>query len=233
MQTIIHFYANTQQRETALVLAQVLKKFLVVASNVGLKTQVLHKILGSENNSIQEAYVLIQGTNRHDFLKNWIGTIRWVGQSKFSKIEKETHWHIGAEIWKENADFNFLLSDVSFQAIRSGGPGGQHVNKVSTAVRATHEPTGIQVSASDSRSQSKNKELALQRLEEKVLEHQMSQVLAQLKSSSKMPKPLQENRPVKTFRGTDFKKESSKKPIKKERQRSKIEIKKRYYNDND
>ena len=233
MQTIIHFYADSKQREQALVLTQVLKKFLVAANKVSLKTQVLHKILGTENNSIQKAFVLVEGMQSAAFLKNWVGTIRWIGTSKFSKVEKETSWYICSEIWQKNDSFNFNVSDVTFQTMRSGGPGGQHVNKVSTAVRAFHEPSGIQVSASDSRSQAKNKELALERLEEKVLEHQMRQLLERIKLNETMMAPINENRPIKTFRGSDFKKESTKKPIKKERQSSKIEIKKRYYDDND
>ncbi len=49
---------------------------------------------------------------------------------------------------------------------RSGGPGGQHVNKVSTVCTVRHMPTGISVTASDSRSQSMNRQLALERLVE-------------------------------------------------------------------
>jgi len=54
--------------------------------------------------------------------------------------------------------------DLEITATRSSGPGGQHVNKVSTAVTIVHRPTGVRVTASDSRSQSTNKKLALERV---------------------------------------------------------------------
>ncbi len=229
MHKVIHFFTSGNQREPALVLAQVLKKFLTAAANSTYKTNVIYAQPGSEKGSINEAFVLIEGEQIESFLSTWIGTIRWVGQSKFSKIEKETSWYVGIRTWNQEVSFDFKASDVSFQTMRSGGPGGQHVNKVSTAVRATHVPSGIQVSASDSRSQSKNKELALQRLKDKVATHQMTQLVQALKTTHQAPGVLHENHPIKTFRGTDFKKESTKKPIKKERQTAKVEIKKRRY----
>ncbi len=58
-----------------------------------------------------------------------------------------------------------LLKDVQFQTLRASGPGGQHRNKVETAVRATHLPTGLTVIATEHRSQYRNKKLALERLQ--------------------------------------------------------------------
>lgn len=58
------------------------------------------------------------------------------------------------------------LADLQITFSRSSGPGGQHVNKVSTAVTVRHVPTGIMVTASDSRSQSMNRQLALGRMAE-------------------------------------------------------------------
>ena len=60
--------------------------------------------------------------------------------------------------------------DLRESFARSAGPGGQHVNKVSTAVTLTHLPTGISVTVSDSRSQSTNRRLARERLAEKLRE---------------------------------------------------------------
>jgi len=58
--------------------------------------------------------------------------------------------------------------DLEESFIRSSGPGGQHVNKVSTAVEIVHRPTGIRLTASDSRSQSMNRQLALTRLLDEI-----------------------------------------------------------------
>ena len=60
--------------------------------------------------------------------------------------------------------------DLRESFARSSGPGGQHVNKVSTAVTLTHVPTGLSVTVSDSRSQSMNRKLARERLAEKLQE---------------------------------------------------------------
>jgi len=57
-----------------------------------------------------------------------------------------------------------LESDLRESFARSSGPGGQHVNKVSTAVTLKHVPSGIGVTVQDSRSQARNREIALQRL---------------------------------------------------------------------
>ena len=68
-------------------------------------------------------------------------------------------------------------SDLRESFARSSGPGGQHVNKVSTAVTLTHLPTGISVVVSDSRSQSMNRAIARERLAEKLTRQRVTQSL--------------------------------------------------------
>ena len=65
-------------------------------------------------------------------------------------------------------DDDDLLAQCRVETMRGSGPGGQHRNKVESAVRLTHEPTGIVVTASERRSQHRNRELALERLREKL-----------------------------------------------------------------
>ena len=64
----------------------------------------------------------------------------------------------------------FKTEDLHIQATRSGGPGGQHVNTTDSAVQITHLPTGIQVKSQDGRSQTQNKEKALEILRAKIFE---------------------------------------------------------------
>lgn len=62
------------------------------------------------------------------------------------------------------ADDEALLADCRVDTLRAGGPGGQHQNKAESAVRLTHLPSGISVTARESRSQHRNRRVALERL---------------------------------------------------------------------
>lgn len=68
-------------------------------------------------------------------------------------------------------DLEQLEKEVEFTAYQASGPGGQHRNRTYSAIRARHLPTGIVVTAADSRSQLRNRKIALERLHERLVEH--------------------------------------------------------------
>lgn len=68
-------------------------------------------------------------------------------------------------------DLEQLEKEVEFTAYQASGPGGQHRNRTFSAIRAKHLPTGIVVTATDSRSQLRNRKIALERLRERLGEH--------------------------------------------------------------
>jgi peptide chain release factor len=147
------------------------------ARQKGLDIQLLESKPGDLKGTLLSAMLIIKGKEMVSFIQTWRGTVQWIAESPYRKFHKRKNWFVGVEVFEVNKQLKWNPKDVKLESCRASGPGGQHVNKVETAVRGTHIPSGIQVLAMDSRSQLQNKQLCLERLEAKFISWQMEQLI--------------------------------------------------------
>ncbi|MCM0758718.1 peptide chain release factor H [Sporomusa sphaeroides DSM 2875] len=134
-----------------------------------------------------------------------VGTIKWIVQSPFRPKHKRKNWFIGVSEIQENQKQVFDAELVRFETFRSGGKGGQHVNKVETAVRAIHIPTGVSVVSTQGRDQHTNKKLALIRLNEIIMEQNIAQELLLKQTMWIQHELLERGKPIRVYEGMEFK----------------------------
>lgn len=141
------------------------------AQKKGWSFTVLHESLG-EQGGIKSASIEIKGENVYDILKNESGVHRLVRISPFSAKQLRHTSFAMVEVLPEIniSEVKFRPEDLRVDTFRSSGAGGQNVNKLETAVRVTHIPTGTSVAVQSERSQNQNKEKALQMLYAKLLQ---------------------------------------------------------------
>lgn len=206
---IIQLSSGKGPAECCLAVALALKALLQEARELGIAHTVLSRHPGPQNGSLASATLKLSGSDAAAFAKSWEGALLWVCQSPYRRMHKRKNWFIGISVYDESQLPAWTGRDISYQTLRASGPGGQHVNKTESAVRAIHGPSGLSVTASDSRSQLQNKKLATERLHAQFVQWQLKAAAELGQDQWLQHHQLERGNPTRTYKGETFRKEKT------------------------
>jgi peptide chain release factor 2 len=151
-----------------------LRMYVRWAERDGYKATILERGDGEEA-GIRNATIHIVGEWAFGYLKSEVGVHRLVRISPFDSASRRHTTFAAVDVvpdMEDDIDIELDDADLEMEFTRSSGPGGQHVNKTSSAVRLKHLPTGITVLCQNERSQHKNRQMARKLLQAKLHEHE-------------------------------------------------------------
>jgi len=201
----VQISAGRGPAECSWVVAKVLKVFINYLKGKSLEYEIVSRQEGQQNRTLNSVLILVKGKKLSSILKEWEGTVQWIGKSPFRKFHKRKNWFIGVSFLEDSEEVKFNTNDLEYQTFRASGPGGQHRNKVETAVRVTHKSSGLSVTASDSKSQIQNKKNALLKMEALFKNYQLENIQNRTNEQWMEHLQLERGNPVKVFTERDFK----------------------------
>ena len=160
------------------------RMYMRYAERRGYKVFELDRLDGDEA-GIKSVTLKVEGENAYGYLKAEKGVHRLVRISPFDANKRRHTSFASLEVMPEiedNEEIKINAEDLRIDTYRSGGAGGQHINKTDSAVRITHLPTGIVVACQNERSQVQHREMAMKMLMSKLIEKRESERLEQEQS---------------------------------------------------
>ncbi|MEU3169312.1 peptide chain release factor H [Streptosporangium sp. NPDC006930] len=161
--------AGRGPQECAWALARLLRRLEADATRQDVETRRVESVPGERPDTYRSVLIHISGACAEAFAASWTGTLCWQAPSPYRTTTSRKNWYVIAQPCQVDIPrTTFTEADVDVVACRTGGPGGQHRNKASTAVRATHRPSGIVVVVDTERQFSLNRRIAMRLLRQRV-----------------------------------------------------------------
>lgn len=185
--------------------AQVLAALQTEAATAGVTLDLLDAVPGEAPDTLRSVLLAARGPAA-SLLPTWAGSVQWRGRSPFRPQHRRRSFFVGVEVLQPPDTRATKLDprDLTFEAVRMGGPGGQHANKTETAVRVRHEPTGVIAMAREERSQHQNRRLALARLAVLLAEREAAAQAQADKARWAQHRDLVRGAPVRIYEGPAF-----------------------------
>ncbi len=169
MNTQLLVTAGRGPRECELAVTRLTATLKAEATATGLTVADGPTVPGSVKGGTRSAVLIVTGDGARQWAATTVGPVQWIATSPLRPEHRRRNWFVQVALIDscnrhlgDQASFN--EADVTIKPIRSGGPGGQRRNKVATAVRAEHTPSGRTVVASNERTLTANRATALARL---------------------------------------------------------------------
>ncbi|UUZ51935.1 peptide chain release factor H [Massilia sp. B-10] len=163
--------ANTGPVECCLAVRKALDAIHAEARTAGVEVRLVEQLDGPAPGTLRSVLLELEdpaaGGAERLLAARWCGSILWVCESPYRKQLRRKNWFLGGSAFVPPDD-TAACGEIRYEATRASGPGGQHVNKTDSAIRATHVASGLSVKVQSERSQHANKRLAAQLLASKL-----------------------------------------------------------------
>lgn len=195
--------------ECCLAVARALQVLLDEAEQANVRNakgsvsvHILEQREGPEKNTFHSVLLSVEGVDAQAFAASWCGTLQWIFQSPYRPTHRRKNWFISARMFV--VEEIPLADEIRFETCRASGPGGQHVNKTESAIRATHVATGVSVRVQSERSQHANKRVAAVLLRHKLNELKEATHAEQNALRHRLKKQVERGSATRVFKGETF-----------------------------
>ncbi|MDF3837666.1 peptide chain release factor H [Cupriavidus basilensis] len=188
--------------ECCLAVSRALKRLLHEAAQCGAQAEILEEEAGERGGTLRSVLLSLDGEPAQALARHWEGTVQWTCPSPYRPGHARKNWFIG--VARCAAPSPALAGEIRFETCRASGPGGQHVNRTESAVRAVHIATGISVRVQSERSQHANKRIAMLLIAHRLAQQAEQGELARRAQRRLLHHQVERGAPVRVFKGERF-----------------------------